>query len=350
MKICFYTDVHWSQYSSIVRSRGTRYSKRLENLIDSMNWVETLAWDYGCSAVICGGDFFDSSELNCEEVSAIREIAWAPISHIFLTGNHESSVKSLEYSTTDIFNLKENTTIIYTPQRHYMEEGDVELCFLPYITEQDRLPIFEYFGTKEHRRIIFSHNDIKDVQYGKFLSTEGFSVADIEENCDLFLNGHIHSCTCVTDKIINAGNLTGQNFTEDARLYEHCALIIDTSDMSVKFFKNPFALNFYKLDATNIEDEIDIKLLLNTLHNNSVVTVRVKQSKVDLVRGVIDSCDKNHIAEYRIVTEAEYTNIVENDDVKKEYSNDHLSQFEDYVLSNIGDDSMTKEELSKVLG
>ncbi len=78
MKVCFYTDVHWSQNSSIVRSRGEKYSTRLENLIKSVNWAERLAFDCGCSAVICGGDFFDSTELNCEEISALARCVCKP--------------------------------------------------------------------------------------------------------------------------------------------------------------------------------------------------------------------------------------------------------------------------------
>ena len=34
MKILFYADPHWSTTSSIVQSRGKKYSTRLENLID----------------------------------------------------------------------------------------------------------------------------------------------------------------------------------------------------------------------------------------------------------------------------------------------------------------------------
>ena len=41
-------DVHWSSYSSIVRRRGQKYSKRLENLINSVNWIEEQAEQKQC--------------------------------------------------------------------------------------------------------------------------------------------------------------------------------------------------------------------------------------------------------------------------------------------------------------
>lgn len=37
MKICIFSDVHWSTASSLVRSRGTKYSKRLEQLLVGIN-------------------------------------------------------------------------------------------------------------------------------------------------------------------------------------------------------------------------------------------------------------------------------------------------------------------------
>ena len=37
MKVLLYTDNHFSQYSSILRNRGERYSIRLENQIKSIN-------------------------------------------------------------------------------------------------------------------------------------------------------------------------------------------------------------------------------------------------------------------------------------------------------------------------
>ena len=57
-KLFVYGDVHWSTYSSIIRSRGEQYSTRLENLIRSVNWAEALAEKYNCETVICLGDFF----------------------------------------------------------------------------------------------------------------------------------------------------------------------------------------------------------------------------------------------------------------------------------------------------
>lgn len=347
MKILFYTDPHWSQYSSIIRSRGAQYSTRLENLIASINWVEQLAWNTGCQVIVCGGDFFDSAVLNSEELSALKNIQWAPLSHLFLTGNHETNVSSLEFSTADLFNLCPNATVISKPEHYDIDGADVEFCFLPYILERDRQEISSYFPPKHGKRIIFSHNDLKNVQYGAFLSTEGFTVEDIESNCDLCMNGHIHHCAYVSPKIINGGNLTGQNFTEDATKYEHCAQVIDTDNLNVAFYINPYAFNFYKLDCRKITSVEEIANMVSALKDHSVATVTVKSKFASIAKEYLAQVDKSRLVEYRVITEHDATTADVSAPVVEAV--DHLKQFENYVLANIGTSDIVKEELLSVM-
>ena len=347
MKVLFYTDPHWSQYSSILRSRGEQYSTRLENLIASINWMEQVAWSAGCQVIICGGDFFDSAVLNSEELSALKNVQWAPVSHLFLTGNHETNVGSLEFSTADLFNLCPNATVISKPEHYDIEGANIEFCFLPYILERDRQPLDTYFPPKHGKRIIFSHNDLKNVQYGAFLSTEGFTVEEIEANCDLCMNGHIHHCAYVTPRIINGGNLTGQNFTEDAYKYEHCIQIIDTDTLHVDFYINPYAFNFYKLDCRKYNTLDEIIPVISDLKEQSVITITVKSSLAGDVKNYLSHVVKSHVTEYRVITEHESTVVDLNAPVIEAV--DHLKQFENYVLANIGTSGIVKEELLNVM-
>ena len=347
MKICVYSDVHWSQNSSILRGRGDRYSSRLENLIASVNWAERLAFDCGCSAVVCAGDFFDANVLNSEEISALREIQWSPISHVFITGNHEGSVSTLDFSTMEVFNLCPNSVVINSPEQYFIEGTNVEFCYLPYIMERERKPLVEYFGSPTRPRIIFSHNDIKDIQYGQYISQEGFAVGEIEDNCNLYLNGHLHHCACVTDKVINIGNLTGQNFTEDANTFEHCALIVDTDTMDVKFYINPNAYNFYKLDYTDCETADDIMARLAALKTNSVITVKVTDAIAPIASNIFKTTP-NLCAHRMIVEYAQTDEVVGESNVVLE-AVDHLKQFEQYVTSVIGNSDIIKEELANIL-
>ena len=342
MKILCVGDVHWSQNSSILRSRGEYYSTRLQNLIASVNWAEETAWNNGCTTIIYMGDFFDSTQLNSEEISALSCIKWAPIPRIFITGNHETNVSSLDYSTCDVFTLCPSATVINRPEHYHVEGTDVEFAFLPYILERDRKPLETYFPPRTEKRIIFSHNDLKDVQYGPFLSTEGFTPSEIEKNCDLFINGHIHNCAYVTNKIVNSGNLTGQNFTEDATKYGHYVELIDTNTLVVQFIPNPYALNFAKIDATGDK----FVGVLPVKFNNAVLTIKVDSPEA--ARAARECCDFDpNVVTYRLIVESKSTAVVE--DAPSLEAVDHLKQFEQYVLSYIGDTNVIREELQNVM-
>ena len=266
MKYFIFADPHWSSYSSIVRSRGEIYSTRLENLIKTINWIELEAQKQNCDAIICLGDFFDKSELNSEEITALQEIKWANMRHYMLVGNHEMGRNDLEISSAHLFALIPNVAVIDIPYM-YNEQNNTSIMFLPYVLENNRKPLKEYFDGMEHceNRIIFSHNDIAGIQLGNFVSTSGFSIKEIEENCNLFINGHLHNDTEIGNKIINVGNITGQNFSEDAFAHTHKALILDTDEKSLIPVVNPHAMNFYKLDLTNCRPTIDDKNIQDAL-------------------------------------------------------------------------------------
>lgn len=349
MRFMIYADPHCSSYSSIVRSRGEKYSSRLENIIKSINWVEKMAVKYECSQVVCLGDFFDKAELNSEEITAIQEIKWADMNHIFIIGNHEMGRSNLQFSSSHLFNLCPHTVVIDEPFKncHMTEEGICEICYLPYILEGDRKSLKDYFGPVDKTRIIFSHNDIKGIQMGKFISTSGFELDDIKNNCNLFINGHLHNGTAF-DNVINLGNLTGQNFSEDALLYEHKCLILDTDTHAVEYLTNPFAFNFYKLDFTIISSDL-FEPTLKALKDNSVVTIKVSSENVYMVRQLLVSCD--NIVESRVIVDlSTQTQNIDNTNNSNDLSVDHINTFVDYVKSNIGVSDLIIEELTNISG
>jgi DNA repair exonuclease SbcCD nuclease subunit len=348
MKVLIYTDPHWSQYSSILRSRNEYHSVRLTNLIDSINWIEELGIRAGCTVIMCLGDFFDSNHLNAEEISALQHIRWSNCSHVFLTGNHETNMSNLEYSTADLFNLCPDARVISTPQNYMIDETDCEFAFLPYILERDRKSLVEYFGVASTKRIIFSHNDLKDVNYGNFVSPEGFELADIENNCNLFLNGHIHHYNHITNKIINVGNLTGQNFTED-ETYKHGAIILDTDTLETHYIENPYAINFKKLDCTKIKTIEKFESVINNLSGPYVLTIRVNEDFVVEAKQHMKTLIRPNILEYRFIVDRSTISSYNIYDNKLE-AIDHLKQFQQYVLTSIGDSQVIKDELAMITG
>ena len=231
MKIALATDNHFCEKSSIVQKMGTKYTLRLENQLKSIEWFENTALEKGCSAIIYLGDFFDKSSLTDKEITASKDILWNNLKHYFIIGNHESGDSGLLFSSTKTL---ESIDRILISEPKKTDLGNCELCFLPYITESDRVPLNIYFGPKTAKpRIILSHNDIAGIQMGPVVSRTGFSIEEIESSCDLFINGHLHNGQAITNKIINLGNLTGKDFGEDATKYKHNIAILDTDTLRV---------------------------------------------------------------------------------------------------------------------
>lgn len=195
MKILLHSDNHWSEKASITTKFGNKYSQRLEMLINSMNWIMDQAKTHNCGAIICAGDFFDRANINQSEITALQEIKWLPdIPEYFLVGNHESNEIDLQYSSTKALEAK-NRIIVSTPQNIII--GGAQIHFIPYVTEAYRQPIKSYLTNVDttKKQIIISHNDIAGINYGVAVSMTGFDTKDIEANCDLYLNGHIHNST-----------------------------------------------------------------------------------------------------------------------------------------------------------
>lgn len=337
MKILLYSDNHFSTYSSILRGRGSLFSTRLENQIDSINWAHKYAFDNNMP-VICLGDFFDSCQLTSEEITALNYIPHYDIPITFLVGNHEISRGDRAFSSSQVFNLSNNTLVVQEPCKY--DVGDTEMCFLPYIVEANRKSLSDYFGPKKGKRIILSHNDIAGCQMGKFISKIGFSISEIESCCDLFINGHLHNGNYVTDKILNIGNLTGQNFSEDASKYEHHVAVLDTDTLRVTFIENPYALNFYKI---NFSDKLPV------LKSNSVLTIKAKINQADQVKSYLENPS---IICSRVVWEKETISSENKDNHDKLNCLDHLDEFKKYISENmeVTDKSLLYSELENVLG
>ena len=333
MKIFIYADPHWSQYGSILRQRGEKYSERLEHLIDSLNWVERTAEEQRCSKIVCLGDFFDKAELNAEELTALSEVMWSGnCEHIFLVGNHEMAIADSSISSAHILKFLPNSHVINNCLS--VKEDNVTLTYLPYILEDKREPLSAYVGSNDGYNVILSHNDLQ-IQYGMYKSSIGFTVEEIESSCDIFFNGHLHNKEVINDKIINVGNLTGQNFSEDANKYSHGAVIFDTDKKQYKYIENPYAINFYKFSYND---------RLGQIKNNSVISLSVPLSQKLEAEQYIK--ENTSIIASRIVVQAEKQK--KTDHTPKIESPNHIEQFIAYVTQTLGDNDVITNELKEV--
>lgn len=341
-----YTDPHWCAYSSIVRSRGKKYTTRLENELNTINWIEQLAIDKKCDAVFCLGDFFDQSIIESETLTAIKDIRWNNLSHVFIVGNHEIGRADLSFSSAHVLALCPNVTIIDKPINYIVDEN-VQICFLPYMSNASELNLNSLFGENQYTRYVFSHNDIEGIQMGKFKSTSGIKLDDINCNCEIFFNGHLHNKTTI-GKLRNIGNITGQNFSEDASVYNHCCLILDTNSGYVEEIENPFALNFYKLDLTNKSEE-SIYQIINKIKCNSIVSVTCNAFTSEYISNIIDSCSNILISRIIInrIEESTEADCACTDAL--DFSVDHLNAFKEFIINQLGSDQIIISELNEVL-
>lgn len=337
MRILIFTDLHMCPRASIINKWGTKYPCRLENCIESVNWLERKAEELGCEYIINLGDFFDRPDLTSETITACNEIKWSDIMHYHLVGNHDASNSSLTFNSVNCLSAP-NHVIISEP----MMLPYSNICFLPYITECDRKPLKEYFPEIPNQsRIILSHNDISGIQLGPVMSKTGFSLEEIEANCSKWINGHLHNGQALTEKVINLGNLTGKDFGENALQHSHNIAILDTKDLSLTYVENPHAYNFYKLQ---IDHESDI-YCLDQLKNNAVLSIKCEQSLVEAVKQKISTL--SNIVESRLIITKNYTESTEATE-ELDLSVDHLARFIEYCKATIENSTILEEEITEV--
>lgn len=365
MKIAICGDVHWCTYSSILRKRGNRYSMRLENLVESVNWFLKTAKDNGCVNCFFLGDFFDSNTLTAEEISALSNLDLYnhDLYASFIVGNHEMGLANLDYSTAHSFLLNENNDVFNKPSIAAL--GNTLIYILPYELEITRKnSIKEYFpadsfsNSNYKYRILLSHNDIKGIQMGKFISKEGFELEELSKTFDLVINGHLHNQEWVSKNVLNLGNITGQNFSEDATRYKHQCMILDCDTLEYELVTNPYALNFSKLDFTDKNDNIDyINNMSQLVGNHAVVSIKCNEENYNYIKHRFDPdvpedklIPRNcNIIQSRIIVERNVTE--ENSETKVETLRlDYLQEFSDYITSTLGTSEPVIKELQQVIG
>lgn len=343
MKILIFSDCHWSTNSSIVRSRGQKFSTRLEFLISSMNWLNELAVKENCSEMICAGDFMDKSILNDEEITALQNIYWNDLPCIFLCGNHESSVADLRYSS--IKAVESKSRLIVSDSGYNQICDDTQIHFLPYILETEKQELKTYLNKNNScvKHIIISHNDIAGINYGGFESTLGFSINEIEENCDLFLNGHLHNSEWITDKILNVGSFSGHNFTNDSNRYKYGVWILDTDSLKVDFYENPYSLNFYKLDIKTNEAFIQ----LNNIKQNAVLSIKTNKDVLLEIKNLIQELG-DKVIESRVVIEQNFEADSADVSIEDLQGTDHIQRLIQFCREKIINNDILESELAEI--
>jgi len=343
MRICLFSDPHWSTNMSIIRQRGNIYSLRLEQLIKSLNWVNETAWTQNCDMMICAGDFMDKPQLTDEELTALQQINWNSLPCYLLCGNHESSVNDLHFNSLQTLASSDRNII---DKITTLQLIDCVILFLPYITESDRKSLKEYLVQYkiETKRplIIISHNDISGINYGGFISKAGFTVDEITDNCKFFLNGHLHNTEWITDKILNIGSLSAHNFTNDSFKYKYGLWIFDTETWQFQFIENPYGFNFYKFNILIENDLSQFKYL----KANAVLSLKVNPKLLQKTKEQLNTY-KDIILESRIILDHSL-DMTEKELSIVELQTDHINKFIEFCKANIANTDILETELTEV--
>lgn len=354
-KILLYSDNHFCSYSSIVRGRGTKYSIRLENQLQTMKWLLKTAYDNECVGAFCLGDFFDRADLNAEEVKALSEIDFGTMPHYFIVGNHEISRADCAYSTAHAFLQNSNCTVYDKPG--IIGFNDTLVYLLPYMLDK-KTDVNEYFPDlptlRNKKKILLMHNDIKGIQMGQFVSKEGLDLDMLSKSFNLVINGHLHNSTWVSNNVFNIGNITGQNFSEDGFTYEHHAMIVDLDTFEYQLFRNPWAFNFYKIDLSGGTDIDRINRLSEKL-SNYVATIKVSPEDAEYIRYRFDPSLPKHQCIPRngngvackVIVEYPVEQIQQKDVTTLHF--DHIQEFQKFITAAMPNNELVISELQEVL-
>ena len=345
MRIALCGDIHICKHSSIINDNGDQFSSRLENCIKTVNWVEQIALDKKCDIVVYLGDVFDKPELDDETITAVKEFKFNSLKHYFIVGNHESSVSGLRYNSTKVLE-GENSIIVDAPMELHTPGSDILL--LPYVVEMDRKPLAEYWSkdtrqSSAHHKIIFMHNDIAGLTFGPIVTKTGFSQEDILANCELCIDGHLHNGTWyVPERIRSLGNITGQNFGEDAAQFGHKVMILDTETLEFEDIENPYAFNFYKIDILNKADFSK----LDNLKNNAVLSIKCEETLADELKVKLETL-KDKIAKTRIVLVRAIIAAEDAEDISS-LTMDHIQKFIEFCHEKLDNTTILEEELAEI--
>jgi calcineurin-like phosphoesterase len=299
---------------------NTSYIKdRLDYCVDSLNWVEQEATKLGVKKIIYVGDFFDRSDVNAEEISALAKVQWSNCEHIVIVGNHELSKESNSVLLLQFLGFKVISEI----------ENIDGILYVPYLYNPNK---FDY-SLLDNADIAISHNDIAGIQVGKFKTVNGLDLEKLKR-AKLFINGHIHNGSYLADNVLNIGNFVGLNFSEDAFKYQHNVALVDNG--KVELIENPYTLNFYHL--TKLSE-------LSKIKDNAVVSFRCSRDDVDTVTKKLESNKK--IKYFKVLL---YSDVKTTKEAVEEKLNkvNHIELFQSFMLEKLGTDKMIKEEVESV--
>lgn len=260
MKIGIYSDAHFSKNSSILVGKApeSEYSKRLDLLINSFEWMYGVFQDNQVDLIVNCGDMTSSETISSEENSAMaKSLSYGrSIPEIHLLGNHEIKDSGKKFSSVDLLAGYPHCKIIRGIEKI---QTDILLVFLSYVNDESTLnDIQERLLDLDTPAVVFSHLGYLGeglLNGNGFIDTNGIDKDTVLLNSNIrkIFNGHLHN-PLEEGNYIQIGSLIGNGFGDSYHFSKPRILIYDTSTDTVQRILNPNAVLFYKIKAGSMSE------------------------------------------------------------------------------------------------
>lgn len=351
MKIGIYTDLHCSYTSSIlpINTQGTKFSTRLQMIIDTGEWLNNLFNSNGVDMIINGGDTCDSNILKSTEITALSEFFKkfdGGIPHYVITGNHEILDDESEFHATSILDGLPNIYVISKPKKL----NDC-VSVLPYRKDTE---VSNELLKSLSNKLLVSHIDIMGSSLrAEYIMDSGVSPELLAEYFDFVANGHLHTAERVNtskNTVYNIGSVSSVSFV-DNNGYIPSAVIYDTDTGKLERFCNPHAILFRKINVGSVSELINVVTGMNSSYRY-VIRVTCPYDCRDDIRNFLSG--RENVLSYRVVSNNQGKTVNLSGDsllVKNlDRRSDMKSEFVKFLNSNPDSMKYPMKEYMEVLG
>lgn len=334
-------------FSDIHIHSHTGKSERLEDCLNTLQWVFDTAHKNDVQNIIFGGDLFQDrkyAEIYAyhKTFNLIRDNLKG-INLFLLLGNHDLwFLDNTSISSVTPFSSLPNTKVISYPER--LQIAGCTWDFLPFSVDPidnieylKRLPGESQYaiGHLAINEAVLHGNQISDVAVEHEGEMVRISVSLFEHYIHTFL-GHYHKAQMVNSKVEYIGSPLQLSFGE-AFQEKHC-IIFNGKSKDKRYIVNDFSPKFLQIDISE-KDKYDLK-------NNFVKIITSQSDTADIILLKKQILEKNNVGNLEIVLKNKKTDehivvdakaVLENKDMLEEFINQAGSNnLKKDILLNIG--------------
>lgn len=255
-------------------------SIRLQECLDSINWLWTVAVDEGAKHIVILGDLFHDkryvrASVYCPVWDTIRTHVTAhPDIHLYiLVGNHD--INDADAALNNVHPLSALCTVV--ERSLLVEAGNTaRLCMVAW--SRDKKSITDQInkwtlmkGPTGCRKLLFTHGSVIEAKVGSGVSLSPLIRLDSDtiNSFDAVFCGDIHIGQGAGNVHI-PGSLLSHDFNDEGE-QKHCLVVdVKVNGCSVREVKNPYSPHFLIQDCNDTSDFTDLINALALLKDRQV--------------------------------------------------------------------------------